>query len=156
MKRIVLPCVSLCFLIYTAFGNAQTASSDPGGQAMLEKVCTACHGLEGIMSERHNKARWSAIVDDMVTRGAQGSDEELDRVVNYLAKVRGPAVKVNQATAQELTEGAGLPQATASAIVAYREKNGAFKTVDDLKKVPGADAAVIEENKDRLDFAAGK
>ena len=38
------------------------------------------------------------------------------------------------------------------AIVQYREAKGNFKTIDDLKKVPGLDAVKIESKKDRLDF----
>jgi competence protein ComEA len=37
-------------------------------------------------------------------------------------------------------------------IVEYREKNGPFKSIDALKKVPGVDAAKIEAKKDRLAF----
>ena len=40
----------------------------------------------------------------------------------------------------------------AEAIVAYREKNGAFKAVDDFKKVDGLDYAKIDSNKARLQF----
>ena len=37
-------------------------------------------------------------------------------------------------------------------MIAYREKNGLFKSVDDLKKVPGIDAKKIDAKKDRLYF----
>ena len=40
----------------------------------------------------------------------------------------------------------------AAAIIAYRAKNGAFKTVDDLKQVPTLDAAKIDAKKDRITF----
>ncbi len=36
--------------------------------------------------------------------------------------------------------------------MSYREANGNFKTLDDLKKVPGLDAVKIESKKDRLEF----
>jgi competence ComEA-like helix-hairpin-helix protein len=38
----------------------------------------------------------------------------------------------------------------AEAIAKYRKENGAFKIVDDLKKVPGLDFKKIEAKKDRL------
>jgi competence protein ComEA len=37
-------------------------------------------------------------------------------------------------------------------VLAYRAKNGNFKSIDDLKKVPGIDPAYIESKKDRLAF----
>jgi competence protein ComEA len=40
----------------------------------------------------------------------------------------------------------------AAAIVAYREKNGSFKALEDLKKVPDLDYAKVEAKKDRIQF----
>ncbi len=46
-------------------------------------------------------------------------------------------VNINSATATELANLKGLGDAKAKAIVAYREKNGPFKSVDDLEQVSG-------------------
>ena len=46
-------------------------------------------------------------------------------------------VNVNTATVDQLTTIKGLGPKKAQAIVDYRKDNGAFKNVDDLKKVPG-------------------
>lgn len=62
----------------------------------------------------------------------------------------GP-VNINTADAQTLSKnikGVGLKKA--QAIIAYREKNGKFKTVDDLKKVKGIGVKLLEKNKDSL------
>ena len=48
--------------------------------------------------------------------------------------------------------GLELSAENAAAIVRYREQNGGFKTIGDLKKVPGVDAAKIEAKKDRVEF----
>jgi len=53
-------------------------------------------------------------------------------------------------------DGLGFSKEAAAAIVAYRQKNGAFKTLEDLKKVPALDAAEVESKKDRLDFTEPK
>ncbi|HKX30835.1 MAG TPA: helix-hairpin-helix domain-containing protein, partial [Blastocatellia bacterium] len=45
-----------------------------------------------------------------------------------------------------------LRRSQAAAIIQYRAKNGKFKSIEDLKKVPGVDAAKIEAKKDRLTF----
>ena len=39
-----------------------------------------------------------------------------------------------------------------AAVIAYRDKHGPFKSVEDLKKVPGIDVKEIEAHKDRLYF----
>ncbi|ADG79401.1 helix-hairpin-helix domain-containing protein [Tsukamurella paurometabola] len=57
------------------------------------------------------------------------------------ASASGPApsaqVNINTASAAELDRLPGVGPATAAAIIAYREQNGPFKTVDDLGKVAG-------------------
>ena len=40
----------------------------------------------------------------------------------------------------------------AAALIAHREKNGKFKSIADLKKIPGIDAAKFDAKKDRLVF----
>ena len=47
------------------------------------------------------------------------------------------AVNINTASASELAAINGLGEVKAKAIVAYREQNGPFKSVDDLKEVKG-------------------
>ena len=55
------------------------------GKDLLMKICADCHGLDIIVSQRATKDGWAAIVDSMVGRGASGSKEELDTIVEYLA-----------------------------------------------------------------------
>jgi competence protein ComEA len=47
------------------------------------------------------------------------------------------SVNINTASASELAAINGLGEVKAKAIVAYREQNGPFKSVDDLKEVKG-------------------
>ena len=88
--------------------------------------------------------------------GMKGTDKELTAVVEYLAKnfpaEEIPKINVNKAKAIELESGLSLKRSEAAAIIEYREKNGNFKSIEDLKKVPGVDAAKIEAKKDRLIF----
>ncbi|MFI8479368.1 ComEA family DNA-binding protein [Pseudomonas sp. NPDC078700] len=52
------------------------------------------------------------------------------------------------ATLQQALKGVG--EAKAKAIVAYRQKAGAFASVDELLEVKGIGAAILEQNRDRL------
>jgi competence protein ComEA len=47
------------------------------------------------------------------------------------------AVNINTASVKELQTVKGIGPSSAKAIVEYREKNGAYKTLDDLRKVKG-------------------
>ena len=56
-------------------------------------------------------------------------------------------VSINRASAELLAQalnGVGLKKA--QAIVSYREEYGPFKTLDDLKQVPGLGSALVERN----------
>lgn len=53
--------------------------------------------------------------------------------------------KADAATIAKELQGIGLSRA--QAIVAYREKNGAFKTPEDLRKVKGIGARTLELNR---------
>jgi competence protein ComEA len=70
--------------------------------------------------------------------------------------IAGP-VDVNTADAKTLArELQGIGMAKAEAIVSYREKNGPFKTADDLAKVKGLGKKLVDQNKANLKFEAAK
>lgn len=59
----------------------------------------------------------------------------------------GP-VDINTADAATLAkELQGIGLSRAQAIVAYREKNGAFRSADELRKIKGIGAKVLERNR---------
>jgi competence protein ComEA len=59
----------------------------------------------------------------------------------------GP-VDINTADAATIAkELQGIGLSRAQAIVAYREKNGAFRSADDLRKIKGIGAKVLERNR---------
>jgi hypothetical protein len=70
-------------------GRAQEAKGTPlpegQGKAALQRICSGCHP-PGIVARRHEtKERWAQIVTDMVNKGANGSDDEFNDVIEYLA-----------------------------------------------------------------------
>lgn len=137
---------------------AQTPKLPDGpGKATVEKVCGACHGPEIVVGRQESRDGWSAIVGDMVQRGATGSEDELAETVDYLATnfPKGGAagkVNVNKATAAQLQTALGISDKEAAAIVQYRTDKGTFKSPEDIEKVPGIDSSKIEAKKTRLAF----
>ncbi len=65
-------------------------------------------------------------------------------------------VDINTADAKTLEALDGVGPSKAAAIVEYRAKNGPFKSVADLEKVPGIGAATIEKNRDNIALGGGK
>ena len=45
-----------------------------------------------------------------------------------------------------------MTDAAAEALVRFRSQHGSFKTLEDLKKVPGIDVAKLIARKDRIAF----
>ena len=90
----------------------------------------------------------------MVSLGAVGTDEDFTAILDYLVKnfPQQTKINVNKATATALETGLSLSTKEAEAIVAYRDKNGDFKSLDDLKKVPQVDAKKLDAKKDSLIF----
>ena len=60
------------------------------GKDIVKRMCHDCHAMETVVSPRYSKDRWASVVDDMMAFGAQGSDEDIEIVVEYLAKYFGP------------------------------------------------------------------
>ena len=66
-----------------------TFFSDPEARRLMNRACTKCHGLERIESSRKPAEAWRVTLVDMRERGAQLSDEELERLVEWLDRVWG-------------------------------------------------------------------
>ena len=60
----------------------------------------------------------------------------------------GGPLHLNTATAEQLDELPGVGPVTAQKIVEWREKNGAFSSVDDLDAIPGIGPARLEQLRD--------
>jgi competence ComEA-like helix-hairpin-helix protein len=132
---------------------------DGPGKATFEKVCGNCHGVEVAVSRRETKDGWNAVIDDMIQRGAQASDDEFGAVSDYLSAnfskaTPGGKINANTATAAELAAVLEISPEQAAALVKYRNEKGNFQSWMDLAKAPGMDSAKVEAKKDRLTFAA--
>ncbi|MDD5578509.1 MAG: helix-hairpin-helix domain-containing protein [Methylobacter sp.] len=62
--------------------------------------------------------------------------------------VEAAPVNINTADAKTISESlSGIGQKKAEAIVKYREKEGQFKTIEDLTKVSGIGEKTVEKNR---------
>ena len=67
------------------------ANLPPGkGKAIVQRTCVSCHALKVVTTKRATKQQWSAVINLMLSKGADLDDDEVDVVVDYLAKNFGP------------------------------------------------------------------
>jgi competence ComEA-like helix-hairpin-helix protein len=122
------------------------------GKAEVKKVCTGCHEIGTVTGSRRTRIGWERNVDDMASRGAEGSDEDMEVVVAYLTKFFGKT-NVNTATEKDLQFALGFSDKEAQAIVAFREQNGTFKDFEQLKKVPGINLERLQAKRPEIAFS---
>ncbi len=73
-------------------------------------------------------------------------------VMEVSSEVQSDKVDLNQADAATLQrELAGVGEAKAKAIVAYRESNGPFSSIDELLEVKGIGKAILDKNREKLE-----
>ena len=150
----VLSMASLPALAQTpapAPAQAGDAFPEGTGKAAMLRVCSACHPPEGVVETLRTRQQWSDAIDQMAQFGAQASDQEFEEILAYLAKFFSP-LRINTATAKDLESTLDVPAAAAEAIIPYRRDHGPFKTIDDLKAVPGLESAKVDARKARLVF----
>jgi competence protein ComEA len=142
--------------LFLALAAAAQSLPDGPGRKELEVKCKQCHELARSISLRQDHDGWNTTMAKMIAFGMKGTDEEFKLIVDYLAKHYPaediPKVNVNKASAIELESALSLRRSQAAAVLAYRAKNGNFKSLDDLKKVPMIDPEKIEAKKDRIAF----
>ena len=59
-------------------------------------------------------------------------------------------ISLNSASLEQLQELHGIGQKKAEAIIEYRQKNGKFKSINDIQQVKGIGPALFAKNKDKL------
>ena len=70
---------------------AETQPADPPlpngpGKDIVLRACVKCHNLKVITNKRASEDEWAKSVDNMVSRGAVLSDDEVDVVIDYLSQ----------------------------------------------------------------------
>jgi competence protein ComEA len=128
----------------------KTSDQDKTDKAVFESVCGACHP-PGMVDDIRSEQEWKETVDQMISIGAKADERQLESVMRYLLR-NHTKININAATASEIAPVLAVTESTARAIVARRKEIGAFKTIEELAKVPGVDAAQLQTRRDRIVF----
>jgi competence ComEA-like helix-hairpin-helix protein len=117
----------------------------------MQRICISCHPFEDIIKTRRMLREWNDQVALMATKGAPGTDVEFATIKKYLTRYYG-IVRVNTASAEELSSVLGLSSKAAAAVVDYRQTHGPFADLAALSNVEGIDRAKLEEQPEALRF----
>ena len=131
--------------------NAEGLPEGPG-KNLVEAICSECHATDRIAAQQLTKPQWADKVLEMLQEAPDVKQSERDKIVEYLAKTFPAHANVNQDDAKRLQATLELSAESAMNIVSYRQKKGGFKTLDDLKKVPGVDPTKLDAKRDIINF----
>ena len=138
-------------LALTVSAAMQDRFPEGPGKAELLKVCSGCHEAENVFAYSKTAGEWSETLANMAQLGAEATQQEWRLVEQYL-DAQLALIRINEATAEELQRTLDVPETVAQATVKYRQEHGTFKSMDDLKRVPGLEAAKVDALKDRVIF----
>lgn len=95
------------------------------------------------------KTDWEALAlnSNAQTQAANEAAQPTDTTING---TQSSLININSASLTELQTLSGIGPAKAQAIITYREKNGPFGKIDDIKKVSGIGPASFENIKDHI------
>ena len=125
--------------------------ADDKNAATYTRVCSLCHDGQRILSNRRTRDQWGELIDKMVERGAQGSDDDFAAVLEYLVMHYG-RINVNRGAVKDLTTVLKISDKDAEAIAAYRKDNGPIADFETLSKVPGIDADKLAQSRDAISY----
>jgi competence protein ComEA len=136
-------------LVYVtgAVNNPQSTVSLPAGSRVQDAIEAAGGLRDDADLERVNLA---GIVRDGDQIHVPSVGEATETVLP--TEAGGGIVYINSATLEELMTLPGVGQATAQAILDYREANGRFESLEDLDNVEGIGPATLEELEPLLSF----
>ena len=63
--------------------------SDPEATLVLNRSCVTCHSIDRVMKSRFSPDEWRVIAVQMKSRGANITNEDLERLVEWLGRVKG-------------------------------------------------------------------
>jgi competence ComEA-like helix-hairpin-helix protein len=140
-----------CSLAVIAAYIVAAAAADPNPDLeAVEAVCGHCHTTAVFLNKPRSWDRWNAVFADMTQRGANGTDEQLEKVTRFFLE-NLTLVNVNTSATEELAGVLGVSDEVARAIIERRERRR-FDNLAELRAVPGVNPDKLEKRKARILF----
>lgn len=118
-----------------------------------QRVADAVNAVGGVIETADiDRINMAALLEDgMQVRVPERIGGDVERPKNALTgKNAEGQINLNTASEKELQELPGIGPAMSARIIEYRETNGAFQNIEDIKKVRGIGNAKFEKLKDKV------
>ncbi len=87
---------TLCLLVapllaFSQHPEAELMESMPEdeGRELVTSLCVGCHSLETVLSAGKGEEGWRDTINNMISRGAQIFDDEVETILGYLTRHYG-------------------------------------------------------------------
>lgn len=122
----------------------------PSGSRIYEAVVAAGGMLENAAYESLNQAEKIQDGQMIVILTKEEMQDGQVQEGSTQPDMADGRVNLNTATKAQLMTLPGIGEAKADSIIAYREKNGGFSSIDDIKKIEGIKEGVFAKIKDSI------
>jgi len=79
--------IGLVVMLSVASGSTpDSKKKEEQGRALVLDVCTSCHDMARVKGQALSKEEWAGLIKGMLSEGAPVSDDEMELIVDYLAK----------------------------------------------------------------------
>ncbi len=95
LKKIVLALLTAALLLAVGCGSEPEATPAPeptpgeatglDGEQILNAKCGSCHSIDQVLAEQYDAVGWAAVIDEMIMKGADLTDDEAAALAEYLS-----------------------------------------------------------------------
>lgn len=115
--------------------------------ANSQAVNQACEVSDGQMIYIYSNEEWHEICEGNITGNVSGVPNV---TANTQSQTDDGLININQADEGLLTDLSGIGKTLARRIVEFRDENGEFQSIEDIKKVSGIGDSLFEKIKDHI------
>ena len=115
--------------------------------ARAESINQALEVSDGQLIVLYTKQEWQ-----QMQAGTMNGSEDLAAAQNVLSESAADdgRININTASAEQLCTISGIGESRAQSIITYREQNGAFGSIEEIKKVSGIKDGLFQKIKDKI------
>jgi len=138
------------FVLFYQIQKQQSPSSSTGNQELAKQIEDLNKKIEGLNGELEKAKSESPVVETQSFSSSSSSSSSSSGKVAGETSERSGTVNINTASSSQLDSLPGIGPAYAQRIIDYRNANGGFKTIEEVKNVKGIGDKTFDKFKDQI------